>query len=50
MNILSDIKTLHVNKRNRIKKKTPKKHQINHEFGRSTKTLWTHIVEKSKGK
>jgi len=34
---------------NRIKKLTPKKHKISHESGRSTKALWSQIVNKSKG-
>jgi hypothetical protein len=37
-------------KRNRIRKLAPKKHKVAHESGRSTKTLWAKIVQKSKSK
>ncbi|HSX18790.1 MAG TPA: hypothetical protein VLE91_01510 [Candidatus Saccharimonadales bacterium] len=40
----------YVKKRNRIKKLSPKTHQIAHESGRSTKSLWAKIVERSKRK
>lgn len=35
-------------KRNRAKRLSPKIHKIHHESGRSTKDLWTKIVERSK--
>lgn len=37
-------------KRNRIKKLSPKAHKIVHESGRSTKSLWKQIIERSKSK
>lgn len=37
-------------KLNRIRKFSPKKHKIAHESGRSTKSLWSKIVERSKSK
>ncbi|MEK7580915.1 MAG: hypothetical protein AAB512_01410 [Patescibacteria group bacterium] len=47
MNSLPETKTLPTRKRNRIRKLAPKKHQISHEFGRSTKTLWRQIITRS---
>ena len=47
---LSDAEVEILRKRNRIKKLTPKTHQVVHESGRSTKNLWAKIVERSKKK
>ncbi len=46
--ILPDVEEARLKKRNRIKKLSPKVHKIEHEFGRSTKSLWRQIIEKSK--
>ena len=37
-----------VRKRNRTKRLSQKTHKIAHESGRSTKTLWKRIIERSK--
>lgn len=37
-----------VKKRNRVKRLSPKVHKIAHESGRSTKSLWRQIIERSK--
>ncbi|MBI3342359.1 hypothetical protein HY024_04530 [Candidatus Curtissbacteria bacterium] len=37
-------------KRNRIRRLAPKSHKIAHESGRSTKSLWQRIVQRSKTK
>lgn len=44
---LPDENELKLKKSNRIKKLSPKTHKIHHESGRSTKSLWSKIVEKS---
>ena len=35
-------------KRNRLKRLSPKTHQIAHEAGRSTKSLWRQIVSRAR--
>ncbi|MCR4324973.1 MAG: hypothetical protein NUV69_04785 [Candidatus Curtissbacteria bacterium] len=39
-----------IRKRNRVKRLAPKQHKIVHESGRSTKTLWQQIIERSEKK
>lgn len=41
-----ELKTVALKKRNRIKKLSPKIHQISHESGRSIKDLWAKMSKK----
>jgi len=46
--VLPEEEIILLKKRNRARKLSPKTHKIVHESGRSTKSLWRWIVERTK--
>ncbi|MBI3282511.1 hypothetical protein HYZ70_00360 [Candidatus Curtissbacteria bacterium] len=48
--ILSEDDIERLKKKNRIKRLSTKTHKVHHESGRSTKSLWRRIIERSRGK